>query len=190
MPEWEEKNTERQWMATGNWLFFIPRLPIWSCSALLFGDYIMQCCVASPPVELCEDAKAAQVKVWNGHRQVRQNGSSLLVRTHLAPLPKNVYGWWPRGCSPAQGPGQLNLLTSTGSFFPASSWKLSHLSGHKRHPVPGPKFSLCDVIPPEKIITFHPRKLMCSFIQCPNLRHYTLAQNSGLYVFFFKLILK
>lgn len=48
--------------------------------------------------------------------------------------------------------------TSAGSFHPASSQKLSHLSGHEGHPVPDPKFSLHDVIPPEKIITFHPCK--------------------------------
>lgn len=46
---------------------------------------------------LGEDVKAAQVWIGNGHRQVRQNGSSVLVKPHLtSSIPKNVYSWFPK----------------------------------------------------------------------------------------------
>lgn len=53
---------------------------------------------------LGEDVEAAEVWAPNGHRQVRQNGSSALVtHTHTHPfhpslleMSRNVYGWVPK----------------------------------------------------------------------------------------------
>lgn len=118
-------------------------------------------------MKLSEDVKAAQVWIGNGHRQVRQNGSSVLVKPHLTPsIPKNVYSWFPKESVLHRG-RQSNTSTCFTQHPHRNS--LTDLSGQKGHPVPDPKFSLHDVIPTEKIITVTSLQLLYGFIQCLHL---------------------
>lgn len=96
-------------------------------------------------------AEADQLWVRNGHRQVRQNGSSAVVRPHLTSSMSECLGMAPKGkcwpqveTKPTPPRSHLSILT-----------KLTDLSGHRGHPVPASKFRLSDVIPAEKITVYN-----------------------------------